>query len=47
MLESYNAACDLAKEYNWNEINCIKEGKIRALEDIHEEIYKAIKKEIE
>lgn len=47
MLDSYNAACDLSKEYNWSEINCIKNGEIRTLEDIHEEIFKAIKKEIE
>lgn len=46
MLDSYNAACDLSKEYNWLEINCIKEGKIRTIEDIHEEIFEEIKNDI-
>lgn len=46
ILDSYNAACELSKEYNWNEINCIKDGEIRSIEDIHEEIYKIIQKEL-
>lgn len=46
ILDSYNAACELSKEYNWNEINCIKDGEIRSIEDIHEEIYEIIKKEL-
>ena len=37
--DSYNSACEVAKEYNWSEIKCIKEEKIRTIEDIHEEIY--------
>ncbi len=44
--DSYNAACLVAKEYNWYEINCIKDNKIRTIEDIHEEIYNEIKKHI-
>ncbi len=41
--DAYNSACEVAKEYNWNEINCIKEEKIRTIEDIHEEIYAIVK----
>ena len=44
--EAYNAACDVAKEYNWYEIKCVKDDKIRTIEDIHEEIYNEIKKHI-
>ena len=46
IMDSYNAACDLSKEYNWLEINCIKDGQIRTIEDIHEEIFEEIKKDI-
>ena len=42
--DAYNAACDVAKKYNWYEIKCVKDGEIRSIEDIHEEIYNEIKK---
>lgn len=42
--KSYINACSIAKKYNWIEINCVKNGKIRTIEDIHEEIYQKIKK---
>lgn len=45
--EAYNAACSLAKDYNWNEIKCVKEDKIRTRKDIHEEIYKIVCREIQ
>ena len=41
--ESYEAACKLAKEYNWAEIQCIKNGDIRTREEIAEEIFKIVK----
>ena len=44
--ESYNAACSLVDKYNWYEVKCVKEDKIRTIEDIHEEIYQEIKKYI-
>lgn len=44
LIDSYNAACQVAKDYNWYEIKCVKEDKIRTIEDIHEEIYNQIKK---
>ncbi len=46
LIDSYNAACDVAKEYNWYEVHCVKENEIRTVEDIHEEIYKEIRKHI-
>ena len=45
--EAYNAACDLAKKYNWNEIKCVKENVLRTRENIHEEIYKIVYDEIQ
>ena len=44
--ESYNAACSLAKKYNWNEIHCVKNDILRTREDIHEEVYEVVCKEI-
>ena len=44
--DSYNAACSLVDKYNWYEVKCVKEDKLRTIEDIHEEIYKEIKKHI-
>ena len=43
LIDAYSAACDVAKEYNWYEIKCVKDNKIRTIEDIHEEIYNEIK----
>ena len=39
LIDSYNAACDVAVKYNWYTVECIKDGKLRSIEDIHEEIY--------
>ena len=47
LIDAYSAACDVAKEYNWYEIKCVKDNKIRTIEDIHEEIYNEIKKKTE
>ena len=41
--DSYNAACEVAKDYDWYEIKCVKDGKLRTIEDIHEEIYNEVK----
>ena len=46
LVDAYNAACDVAKDYNWFEIHCVRNNKIRTIEDIHEEIYEEIKKHI-
>ena len=46
IIDSYNAACSLVDKYNWYEVKCVKEDKLRTIEDIHEEIYKEIKKHI-
>lgn len=40
--DSYMAACELAKDYKWNEIQCIKNEAIRTREEIGEEIFKLV-----
>lgn len=44
--DAYSAACDVSKKYNWYEIKCVKNNEIRTIEDIHEEIYQEIKKNL-
>ena len=44
--EAYEAACEVAKDYQWHEVCCVKNDKIRTIEDIHEEIYEEIKKNL-
>ena len=45
--DAYNAACSLVDAYDWKEINCVRNNKIRTREDIHEEIYNIVFKEIQ
>ena len=46
LLDSYEAACQVAKDYNWYEVQCVKNDEIRTIEDIHQEIYEEVKKHI-
>ena len=43
LIDSFNAACEIAKDYNWTTIECLKDGNLRTIEDIHEEIFDGIK----
>ena len=45
--DSYNAACSLVEDYGWYEVKCIKDKKIRTIDDIHVEIYNEVKKVLE
>lgn len=40
--KSYENACEIAKMYNWKEINCVENGRLKTIEEINEEIYQAI-----
>lgn len=42
LIDSYNTACEISKEYGWDEIKCVKEGILRTREDIGEEIFKHV-----
>lgn len=44
--EAYDAACELSKQYNWYEIKCIKDGEIRTIQDINDEIFEEVKSRI-
>ena len=44
--ESYEAACELAKEYNWSEIKCVKNDALRTREEIAKEIFNIIKEDL-
>ncbi len=44
--DAYNEALKLSKKYNWYEVQCVKDEKIRTIEDIHEEIYAEVKKHL-
>lgn len=40
--DSYEAACQLVNAYDWYEVNCVREGTLRTIEDIHQEIFNKI-----
>ena len=44
IIDSYNAACEVAQKYNWVKISCVNDKKIRTIEEIHEDIFKEILK---
>ena len=44
IIDSYNTACDLVNDYDWYEVKCVKDGELRTVQDIHEEIYQEAKK---
>lgn len=46
LVDSYNSACYVSKKYNWFEIKCVKDSKVRSIDDIHKEIYSEIIKHI-
>ena len=42
LIKSYNSAIELAKIKGWIIIDCVKNGKMRTIEDINDEIYRNI-----
>ena len=46
LINSYNSACKLTSKYKWYEIKCVRDNKVRTIDDIHEEIFLEIKKHI-
>jgi len=44
LTDSYNNACDIAGMYNWNHIHCVRDGNIRDLSEINDEIYSVVKR---
>ncbi len=46
MRDAHNAACEVAKKYNWYQVDCVQNGELRTIEDIHNQIYNEIIKHI-
>lgn len=46
MKKSYENACDMAKAQNWKEIFCVKEGKLRSIEEISDDIFNTVMTEV-
>ncbi|MGM9533736.1 MAG: dTMP kinase [Intestinibacter sp.] len=44
--KSYENSLYIAKKYNWQRINCIKDDNMRTIDDIHEEIYSIVEDKI-
>lgn len=44
--DAYNEACKLVKKYNWCEIKCVRDGKIKSIDEIHEEVFENVKKRL-
>lgn len=44
--DSYNAAVDLVDEYDWQEIKCVENERLKTIDEIHEEIWDVVKKYI-
>ena len=42
--KSYENALTLVDRYGWQRISCLREGRLRTIEDIHGEIYKKVRK---
>ena len=42
--EAYDNACFVAERYNWTRIVCVRDGKVRSIEDIAGEILDTVKK---
>ena len=46
MKKSYDASCYVSDKYNWKRINCVENDSIRKIEDIHNEIWNEVVKNI-
>ena len=46
LTESYNNSLYIAKKYGWIMIDCVKDGVLRTIDEIHESIYRAVKKQL-
>ncbi len=45
--DSYNSYCSLVDKYDWKEIKCVRNNEIRTREDIHNEIYEIVYKQVQ
>ena len=43
LLEAYQSACFVAEKYNWQRIYCVDKGRLKTIDEIHQEIYSVTK----
>jgi dTMP kinase len=46
LTESYNNACEIADLYKWNHVCCVRDGVLRSIADINDEVYSIVKKSV-
>lgn len=46
LANSYINSCTVAEKYNWNKISCVQGNNIKSIEEIHQEIYECVIREI-
>lgn len=46
LIDSYNNSLYVAMKYDWNVVKCTNKSGIRSVEDIHNEIYNIVVKEL-
>jgi len=44
IIDSYNAACEVADKYDWTKIECVENDRLRTIEEIHEDIFNEVNK---
>ncbi len=43
LVQSYETSLYIADKYQWDKVQCVKNGNLRTIDDIHEEIYEKVK----
>lgn len=46
-LKTYQNACQIADKYDWDIVDCLEEGKLKTIAEIHQEIYRLVKPKLE
>lgn len=46
LANSYRNSCCVANKYNWSKVNCVYENNIKSIDEIHQDIYDLVMKEI-
>lgn len=44
LVHSYNNACEIAEKCGWSIVNCVHNGQLRSIKEIHADIYKLVKR---
>ena len=42
LIDAYNSGKYVANKYNWDVVNCVEDGNLKTIDEIHEEIVKLI-----